>query len=97
MVSLQQIEGWANGDHKDFLVDGNGFEGQSGGPVIMKPGMHLASDGKAYSLVQPKLLGMMVEYTRDTVDYHVPRQSERGLSERHTGAAQHRADSDHSH
>ena len=74
---VAQIEGWANGDHKDFLVDGNGFEGQSGGPVIMKPGMHLASDGNAYSLVQPKLLGMMVEYTRDTVDYHVPRQSER--------------------
>ena len=73
---VAQIEGWANGDHNDFLVDGNGFEGQSGGPVVMKPGIHVGPDGNSYSLVRPKLLGMRADYKRDAVDYHVPRQSE---------------------
>ncbi len=31
---LAQVRGWFNGDHETFLVDGSGFVGNSGGPVI---------------------------------------------------------------
>lgn len=31
---LAQVQGWLNEDHETFLVDGSGFPGNSGGPVI---------------------------------------------------------------
>lgn len=31
---LAQTQGWLNGEHETFLVDGSGFSGNSGGPVI---------------------------------------------------------------
>ena len=34
---LAQIQGWLNQDHNTFLVDGAGFPGNSGGPVVTKP------------------------------------------------------------
>lgn len=34
---VAQIQGYLNGDHDTFLVDGSGFKGHSGGPVITKP------------------------------------------------------------
>ena len=34
---LAQIRGWYNQEHETFLVDGSGFGGNSGGPVITKP------------------------------------------------------------
>lgn len=32
---LAQTQGWLNGEHETFLVDGSGFPGNSGGPVIV--------------------------------------------------------------
>ena len=34
---LAQIQGWLKEEHDTFLVDGSGFPGNSGGPVITKP------------------------------------------------------------
>ena len=34
---LAQVQGWLNNDHDTFLVDGSGFPGNSGGPVVTKP------------------------------------------------------------
>ena len=34
---LAQIQGWLRGEHCTFLVDGSGFPGNSGGPVVTKP------------------------------------------------------------
>lgn len=34
---IAQIQGYLNGDHDTFLVDGSGFKGHSGGPIITKP------------------------------------------------------------
>ena len=31
---LAQVQGWLNGEHETFLVDGSGFPGNSGGPVV---------------------------------------------------------------
>ena len=33
---LAQIQGWLNGDHDAFLVDGSGFPCNSGSPVLIK-------------------------------------------------------------
>ena len=33
---LAQTRGWLKGEHETFLVDGSGFPGNSGGPVIVK-------------------------------------------------------------
>lgn len=37
---LAQIQGWLNCEHSTFLVDGSGFPGNSGGPIITKPQNH---------------------------------------------------------
>lgn len=34
---LAQVQGWLNNEHDTFLVDGSGFPGNSGGPVIITP------------------------------------------------------------
>ncbi len=34
---LAQIQGWLKEEHDTFLVDGSGFPGNSGGPVLTKP------------------------------------------------------------
>ena len=34
---LSELHAWLDGDHETFLVDGSGFPGNSGGPVITKP------------------------------------------------------------
>ena len=34
---LAQVQGWFSGDHDTFLVDGSGFPGNSGGPVVTVP------------------------------------------------------------
>ena len=35
--NLAQIQGWLRQEHRTFLVDGSGFPGNSGGPIITKP------------------------------------------------------------
>ena len=44
---LAQIQGWIDSDHDTFLVDGSGFPGNSGGPVITKPEMGAAEGTQA--------------------------------------------------
>lgn len=34
---LAQVQGWFNKDLNTFLIDGSGFPGNSGGPVVTKP------------------------------------------------------------
>ena len=56
---LAQIQGWFKTDHDTFLLDGSGFPGNSGGPVITKPQI-LAVHGS--SMVNSSLLiGMVPE------------------------------------
>ena len=33
---MAQIRGWLDGEHTSFLVDGSGFPGNSGGPVVSR-------------------------------------------------------------
>ena len=56
---LAQIQGWIDEDHDTFLVDGSGFPGNSGGPVILKPQlMSFDNFGKVDSAF---LIGMVAE------------------------------------
>ena len=56
---LAQIQGWINEDHDTFLVDGSGFPGNSGGPVILKPQlMSFDNFGKVDAAF---LIGMVAE------------------------------------
>ena len=69
-----QIQGWLHGDHYTFLVDGSGFPGNSGGPVITKPQtfdidefnrMHIpGKDGRSGSY----LVGIVGERKFSTMD-----------------------------
>ncbi|MYA84689.1 MAG: trypsin-like peptidase domain-containing protein [Acidimicrobiaceae bacterium] len=34
---LSQVQGWFDGHHHTFLVDGSAFPGNSGGPVLLEP------------------------------------------------------------
>lgn len=42
---IAEIRGWLNGDHDTFLVDGSGFPGMSGGPVLSRT-MEYTPDGR---------------------------------------------------
>ena len=56
---LAQIQGWLNGDHETFLVDGSGFPGNSGGPVLIRMAYF---DREKRELVNMKsLIGMVFE------------------------------------
>lgn len=56
---LAQIQGWIDEDHDTFLVDGSGFPGNSGGPVILKPQlMSFDNFGKVDAAF---LIGMVAE------------------------------------
>ena len=43
---LAQVQGWLNGEHETFLVDGSGFPGNSGGPVVTKSQMNSVTGTK---------------------------------------------------
>ena len=36
---LAHVQGWFNKEHDTFLLDGSGFPGNSGGPIVTKPQM----------------------------------------------------------
>ena len=57
---LAQVQGWFNGDHDTFLVDGSGFPGSSGGPVVTKPTSKPLPHGQNI-LQAPCLIGMVSE------------------------------------
>ena len=56
--SIAQIQGYLDGDpeHAGFLIDGSGFGGNSGGPVVVRKGT-LNSEGRALS--DTVLIGMV--------------------------------------
>ena len=54
---LAQVQGWLRGEHETFLVDGSGFGGNSGGPVILKP-QAFAIEGTGL-VAEPYLIGMV--------------------------------------
>ena len=56
---LAQIRGWLKGDHKTFLVDGSGFPGNSGGPIVTKP--QIFSFGGSTGRTNMCLIGMVME------------------------------------
>ena len=56
---LAQIQGWLNDDHDTFLVDGSGFPGNSGGPVLMR--MTRVSNDRKDLMHYKSLIGMVSE------------------------------------
>ena len=55
---LAQVQGWFNGDHDTFLVDGSGFPGNSGGPLFTKPRIESIPESR---IRNSYLLGMVSE------------------------------------
>ena len=53
---LAQVQGWFVGDHDTFLVDGSGFPGNSGGPLLTKPRIESIPEAKVRNAY---LLGMV--------------------------------------
>lgn len=62
---LAQIRGWYNQEHQTFLVDGSGFGGNSGGPVVTKPEMSAVSGFANAYITESKLIGMVSQVTRE--------------------------------
>lgn len=54
---VAQIQGWLNEEHDVFLVDGSGYPGNSGGPVVLKP--QVASVEGTSIIRQGWLIGMV--------------------------------------
>lgn len=64
---LAQIQGWLNHDHDTFLVDGSGFPGNSGGPVVTKP-QAIAVTGHQIHWSTSWLVGMVSERRFSKID-----------------------------
>lgn len=64
---LAQIQGWLNHDHDTFLVDGSGFPGNSGGPVVTKP-QAIAVAGHQIQWSTSWLVGMVSERRFSKID-----------------------------
>ena len=60
---LAQVQGWYDGDHTTFLIDGSGFGGNSGGPVVNKP--DIAGIGDTQPVQTSKLLGMVARVSQE--------------------------------
>lgn len=56
---LAQVQGWLKGEHETFLVDGSGFPGNSGGPVVTKP--HSVPISGTQAVPDSWLIGMVSE------------------------------------
>ena len=54
---LAQLRGWLEGAHDTFMIDGSGFPGNSGGPIVAV-GQELLTEGPR-RFAQPVLLGMV--------------------------------------
>lgn len=77
---IADTSNWDQDDLSSILIDGSGYEGQSGGPVFISSGPHSSSDGNMYFLKGNPLLGIMTDYTSDTVPYSIPQGSEADFS-----------------
>ena len=60
---LAQVQGWYDGDHTTFLIDGSGFGGNSGGPVVNKP--DIVGVGDTQPVQTSKLLGMVARVSQE--------------------------------
>ena len=73
---IAQIRGWYNQEHQTFLVDGSGFKGNSGGPVITKPEVSAVSGWDGATITPSALIGMVSKVKRALVDeVEVPKTS----------------------
>ena len=66
---LAQLQGWLNGDHATFLVDGSGFPGNSGGPVVTKPQLMTFDDSGRFESAY--LVGMVAERRFSDIETNV--------------------------
>ena len=55
---LAQVQGWYNQEHETFLVDGSGFEGNSGGPVVTKSEISAVTGWSDARITESRLIGM---------------------------------------
>ena len=67
---LAQIQGWLAGEHETFLVDGSGFAGNSGGPVVTKP--HVATIKGSGFNGGSQLIGMVSKRKNYRVELKLP-------------------------
>ena len=69
---LAQIQGWLRGEHHTFLVDGSGFPGNSGGPVVTKPQFRAVEGTR--NVPRSWLVGMVCkrELSTQPVDLQIP-------------------------
>lgn len=58
---LAQVRGWFSGNHNTFLLDGSGFPGNSGGPVVTKP--QIMDVHESLVVNSSLLIGMVSERT----------------------------------
>ena len=65
---LAQVRGWYNQEHATFLVDGSGFGGNSGGPVVTKPEISAVTGWSDARITESKLIGMVSGVTREPVE-----------------------------
>ena len=76
---LAQIQGWLNGEHNTFLVDGSGFPGNSGGPVVTKP-QAIAIEGTK-RVEKSLLIGMVSDSRYSEISTNLPNFEETGYLE----------------
>ncbi|MXZ94966.1 MAG: trypsin-like serine protease [Acidimicrobiaceae bacterium] len=65
---LAQVRGWYNEEHETFLVDGSGFGGNSGGPVVTKPEISAVAGWSDARITESRLIGMVSKVTREPVE-----------------------------
>ena len=65
---LAQVRGWYNQEHETFLVDGSGFRGNSGGPVITKPEISAVMGWSDARITDSRLIGMVSKVTQEPVE-----------------------------
>lgn len=71
---LAQLQGWLNGDHETFLVDGSGFPGNSGGPVVTVP--QSATLDATKPIGRSSLVGMVSKGKSRSISREDPRITE---------------------
>ena len=64
---IAQIQGLYNGDHDTFLVDGSGFPGNSGGPVIISPA-YAAWGEQRQKKIPGRMIGIVSERQFSPID-----------------------------
>ena len=63
---IAQMRGWLNGDHDTFLIDGSGFPGMSGGPVLCKT-LEYMPDGRPTERL--RLIGLVSQVAQSDLEY----------------------------